>query len=38
MQLTRNIMHLPQLVEQKNNMCPLTVVFVSVVSAHLLKE
>jgi hypothetical protein len=38
MQLTRNITHLPLLVELKNNMCALAVVFVSVMSARLLKE
>jgi hypothetical protein len=38
MALTRNIMHLALLVELKNNIQALAVVFVSVRSAGLLKE
>jgi hypothetical protein len=38
MALTRNITHLPLLIEVKNNMLAVAVVFVSVMSARLLKE
>jgi hypothetical protein len=38
MTLTRNITYLPLLIEVKNNMLAVAVVFVSVMSTRLLKE